>query len=110
MYRTKSLKIFTISCLFLALVIGHASAAIPEERPDGFAMVMDVPIRVVSMGLMVIGTAFFIVSLPFALTSGSTGDAWTGLIVDPFEYTFTRPLGKFDDWRRSPVESSASSE
>ena len=110
MYRTKSLKIITISCLFLALVIGHASAAIPEERPDGFAMVMDVPIRLVSMGLMVIGTAVFIVSLPFALTSGSTGDAWTGLIVDPFEYTFTRPLGKFDDWRRGPVESSASSE
>ena len=110
MYRTKSLKIFTISCLFLALVVGHASAAIPEERPDGFAMVMDVPIRLVSMGLMVIGTAVFIVSLPFALTSGSTGAAWTGLIVDPFEYTFTRPLGKFDDWRRRPIESSASSE
>ena len=110
MYRTKSLKIFTISCLFLALVIGHASAAIPEERPDGFAMVMDVPIRVVSMGLIVIGTAVFIVSLPFALPSGSTGDAWTGLIVDPFEFTFTRPLGKFDDWRRAPIESSTSSE
>ena len=110
MYRSKSLKIFTISCLFLALVFGHASAAIPEERPDGFAMVMEVPIRVVSMGLIVIGTAIFIVSLPFALTSGSTGDAWTGLIVDPFEYTFTRPLGKFDDWRRRPLESSASSE
>ena len=110
MYRTKSLKIFTISCLFLALVIGHASAAIPEERPDGFAMVMEVPIRLVSMGLMVIGTAVFIVSLPFALTSGSTGDAWTGLIVAPFEFTFTRPLGKFDDWRRGPMESSASSE
>ena len=110
MYRTKSLKIFTISCLFLALVIGHASAAIPEERPDGFAMVMEVPIRLVSMGLMVIGTAVFIVSLPFALTSGSTGDAWTGLIVDPFEFAFIRPLGKFEDWRRSPLDSSASSE
>ena len=110
MYRTKSLKIFTISCLFLALATGHASAAIPEERPEAFAMVIDVPVRVVGIGLMVIGTAFFIVSLPFALTSGSTGDAWTGLIVDPFEFTFTRPLGKFDDWRRGPIESSASSE
>ena len=110
MYRKKSLKIFTISCLFLALVIGHASAAIPEERAEGFAMAIDIPVRVVSMGLIVIGTAVFIVSLPFALTSGSTGDAWTGLIVDPFEFTFTRPLGKFDDWRRGPMESSASSE
>ena len=110
MYRTKSLKIFTISCLFLAFVTGHASAAIPEERPEGFAMAIDIPVRVFGIGLLVIGTAVFIVSLPFALTSGSTGDAWTGLIVDPFEYTFTRPLGKFDDWRRSPLESSTSSE
>ena len=110
MYRTKSLKIFTISCLFLALVTGHASAAIPEERPEAFAMVIDVPIRVIGLGLMVIGTAFFIVALPFAMTSGSTGDAWEALIVEPLEFTFTRPLGKFDDWRRSPLESSASSE
>ena len=110
MNRAKPLKIITIACLLFALLSVNVSAAIPEERPGAFAMVIDVPIRVVSMGLMVIGTAFFIVSLPFALTSGSTGDAWTGLIVDPFEFTFTRPLGKFDDWRRSPIESSASSE
>jgi hypothetical protein len=110
MYRKKSLKIFTISCVFLALVVGHASAAIPEDRAEGFAMAIDIPVRVVSMGLIVVGTAVFIVSLPFALSSGSTGDAWTSLIVDPFEFTFTRPLGKFDDWRRGPIEPSDSSE
>ena len=110
MYRTKSLKIFTISCLFLALVIGHASAAIPDERPEAIAMVIDVPIRVIGLGLTVISTAFFIVALPFAMTSGSTGNAWEALVVEPLEFTFTRPLGKFDDWRRSPLESSASSE
>ena len=110
MYHSKSLKIFTISCLFLALVIGHASAAVPEKRGEGFAMAIDIPVRVVSMGLIVIGTAVFIVSLPFAMTSGSTGDAWTSLIVDPFEFTFTRPLGIFEDWRRGHIEPSASSE
>ena len=109
MYRTKSLKILTISCLFLALVTGHASAAIPEERPEAFEMAIDVPIRVFGLGFALIGTAFFIVALPFAMTSGSTGDAWEALIVEPLEFTFTRPLGKFDDWR-SPLESSASSE
>ena len=110
MYRTKSLKIFTISCLFLALVTGHASAAIPDERPEAVAMVIDVPIRVIGLGLTVISSAFFIVALPFAMTSGSTGDAWEALVVEPLEFTFTRPLGKFDDWRRSPLKSSASSE
>ena len=52
MYRKKSLKIFTISCVFLALVVGHASAAIPEDRAEGFAMAIDIPVRVVSMGLI----------------------------------------------------------
>ena len=110
MFRKKSLKIFTISCVFLALVVGHASAAIPEDRAEGFAMAIDIPVRVVSMGLILVGTAVFIVSLPFALSSGSTGDAWTSLIVDPFEFTFTRPLGIFEDWRRGHIEPSASSE
>ena len=87
MYRTKSLKILTISCLFLALVTGHASAAIPDERPEAFAMVIDVPIRVIGLGFTVISTAFFIVALPFAMTSGSTGDAWEALIVEPLEFT-----------------------
>ena len=110
MYRTKSLNIFTISCLFLALVTGHASAAIPDERPEAIAMVIDVPIRVIGLGLTVISTAFFIVALPFAMTSGSTGNAWEALVVEPLEFTFTRPLGKFDDWRSPLDESSTSSE
>ena len=110
MYRAKYLKIFTISCLFLASITGHASAAIPDETPAAIAMVIDVPIRVIGLGLTVISTAFFIVALPFAMTSGSTGDAWEALIVEPLEFTFTRPLGKFDDWRSPLDESSASSE
>ena len=45
-----------------------------------------------------VGTAFFIVALPFALSSGSTGDAWDALVAEPFQFTFTRPLGKFENW------------
>jgi hypothetical protein len=71
-------------------------------------MVIDVPVRVIGLGLAVAGTAFFIVALPFALTSGSTGDAWDALVVEPFEFTFTRPLGKFEDWRSPPVSSDKS--
>jgi len=99
MSRAKSLKIITITCLLFALLVGNVSAAIPEERPGAFAMVIDVPIRVVGFGMALIGSAFFIVALPFALTSGSTGDAWDALVVEPFQFTFTRPLGKFDEWK-----------
>ncbi len=99
MNRAKSLKIITIACLLFALLSVNVSAAIPQERPGAFAMVIDVPIRVVGLGLALIGSAFFVVALPFALTSGSTGDAWDVLVIEPFKFTFTRPLGKFDEWK-----------
>ena len=99
MNRAKTLKIITIACLLFALLSVNVSAAIPQERPGAFAMVIDVPIRVVGLGLALIGSAFFVVALPFALTSGSTGDAWDVLVIEPFEFTFTRPLGKFDEWK-----------
>ena len=99
MTNAKLLKIITITCLLFALLSVNVSAAIPQERPGAFEMVIDVPIRILSLGLTVVGTAFFIVALPFALSSGSTGDAWEALVIEPFEFTFTRPLGKFDEWK-----------
>ena len=108
MIRANSLKVLTIACLFLALSAGHVLGVLPEERPGAFAMVIDVPIRILGLGLAVVGTAFFIVSLPFALSSGSTGDAWDALVAEPFQFTFTRPLGKFEDWKSSAEESDSS--
>jgi hypothetical protein len=108
MNRAKYLKIFMIVCLFFALCAGNVSGALQEERPEAFAMVIDVPIRILSLGLAMVGTAFFIVALPFALSSGSTGDAWDALVAEPFQFTFTRPLGKFEDWKSSPEESDSS--
>ena len=108
MNRANIFKIITIACLFFALCAGNVSGALPEERPGAFEMVIDVPIRILSLGLATVGTAFFIVALPFALSSGSTGDAWDALVAEPFQFTFTRPLGKFDEWK-SPTEKSNSS-
>ena len=108
MNRANYLKVITIACLFLALSAGHVSGALPEERPEAIAMVIDVPIRVLGLGLIVVGTAFFVVALPFALTSGSTGDTWDALVVEPFQFTFTRPLGKFEDWQSAPKDSDSS--
>lgn len=42
----------------------------------------------------VLGTAVFIVGLPFTLISGSTEQAAQQLVVQPAQYTFTRPLGE----------------
>ncbi len=43
----------------------------------------------------VIGGALFVVSLPFSLLGGNTGDAFHYLLAEPFNFTFTRPLGDF---------------
>ena len=94
--------------MVFALSAGNVSGVLPEDRPDAFAMVIDVPIRILGLGLAVVGTTFFIVALPLALSSGSTGDAWDALVTEPFQFTFTRPLGKFDEWKSSPEESDSS--
>ena len=91
-----------------ALSVGNVSAALLEERPGAFAMVIDVPIRLLSLGLAMVGTAFFIVALPFALSSGSTGDAWDVLVAEPFQFTFTRSLGNFNEWKNHTEESDPS--
>ena len=104
MNRAKLFKTITIACLFFALSAGNVSGALPEERPEAFAMVIDVPIRIISLGLAMVGTAFFIVALPFALSSGSTGDAWDVLVAEPFQFTFTRSLGNFNEWKNPTGE------
>lgn len=43
----------------------------------------------------VIGGALFVVSLPFSALGGNTGPAYDRLVVDPFKFTFDRPLGEF---------------
>lgn len=42
----------------------------------------------------VLGTAVFIVGLPFTLINGSTEQAAQALVVEPAQYTFARPLGQ----------------
>ena len=68
-------------------------------------MMVDVPVRVLSLGLTVLSATLFVIALPFTLASDSTGAAWDALVVDPFEFTFTRPLGQFDEWRRKEINS-----
>ena len=108
MNRANIFTTITIACLFFAFSAANVSGALPEERPGAFEMVIDVPIRIISLGLAMVGTAFFIVALPFALSSGSAGDAWDALVAEPFQFTFTRPLGKFDEWKSSSEESDSS--
>ena len=56
-------------------------------------------VRPVSLAATVVGTAVFIVSLPFSIPSQSVGSTAQTLIAEPFNYTFTRPIGGFSGER-----------
>jgi hypothetical protein len=45
---------------------------------------------------MVVGTGFFIITIPFSALGGNTGEAAQKLVVAPTKYTFARPLGAED--------------
>jgi hypothetical protein len=44
----------------------------------------------------VVGTAVFVVTLPFSIPTRSVDKAAQKLIVDPAKYTFVRPLGQIE--------------
>jgi len=92
------MKKLVVLCLIFAL-LGTQLVVIAQEPPDAAAMLLDVPLRVLGFGAMVVTGAVFVIALPFTLSSGSFSDAWDVLVVGPFEFVFTRPLGRFDNWR-----------
>lgn len=65
-----------------------------EEDPSALAMAGDLVIaRPLLLAATVIGTAVFIVSLPFSLAGGNAGNAAKTLVLGPGEATFVRCLG-----------------
>ena len=50
-------------------------------------------LRPLGIAGMALGTAATVVATPFALPSGSMGDVGRTLIVAPYDFTFSRPLG-----------------
>lgn len=64
------------------------------EAPKGYAMVGDLLIaRPLLIGATAIGTAAFIVSLPFTALGGNVGEAAQSLIAEPGKEAFVRCLG-----------------
>ena len=52
-------------------------------------------IRPLGIVASVVGSAIFIVSLPFSALGGNTKIACQKLVKDPAKFTFKRPLGDF---------------
>ena len=87
-----------VMTLFVAIALiaasGPAFGGYAEDIPADVLI-----IRPVTLVGTVLGTALFIVALPFSIPSGSVKMTAKKLIVEPFKYTFTRPLGEFDEIR-----------
>lgn len=68
------------------------------EAPDAAGrMLMDAfLLRPLGLAATVLGTAAFIVTLPFSLPTRSADDAAQVLVVKPAAYTFARPLGEVE--------------
>jgi hypothetical protein len=85
------------------IVLTLISTSLPAFADDGAhaatAMVADVLIaRPAGLVAIVLGSAAFIVALPFAAISRSVEPVGRTLVAAPFHFTFTRPVGDFSCW------------
>jgi hypothetical protein len=91
------IRVITFVCLvaFLLASVNSSSAA---NRNDPAIVATDaLLVRPVCFVATVIGSVFFVVSLPIAAASGSVHRAADALVIGPAKATFTRPLGDVDD-------------
>ena len=96
---TKSLMVFGV---IAALICGpFASAAFADEyseakEPGGGAMVYDfLVVRPIGLAATVIGSVFWVVSMPFSASGDNFDTATEKLVKEPAAFTFNRPLGEF---------------
>lgn len=71
------------------------AADVRYDDPSFTSMLVDGAIaRPLGLGATVVGTAIWIVTLPFSALGGNVGEATDKLIVEPARFTFVRPLGE----------------
>jgi hypothetical protein len=95
-------KRFIILLLIAAMIfIPFGTSALAQSKDldnkiTAEAMAADLlVIRPLGIVASVVGTAVFIVSLPFSALGGNTKIACQKLVKDPAKFTFKRPLGDF---------------
>jgi hypothetical protein len=94
--KVTAVLFFTISFIFLVI---QDARAVPEKyrmSPDPVAVMADgVLVRPLGFVSTVIGSVFYVITLPFTLASDSADTAKQQLIEYPAWFTFQRPIGNF---------------
>ncbi|HEY6281628.1 MAG TPA: hypothetical protein VIW72_07560 [Burkholderiales bacterium] len=82
-------------CMILTASLVRADQYSDNVQPTSEAMAGDlIFVRPLGLVATILGTATFLVALPFTIPSGSVGSSAQALIGDPASYTFKRPLGQ----------------
>ena len=84
-----------MTILVVIAVICLSVPAFAADKGDEAVMVAvdAVLVRPVSLAAVVVGTALFVVTLPFTIPAGGVSKTARVLISEPFAYTFQRPIG-----------------
>ena len=97
--NAKSWVIFGVIAALIA--VPFATSALAQEyfetrEPSGGAMMYDmVVLRPVGVVATVIGSAFWLISIPFSAAGDNYDTATKKLVKEPAAFTFKRPLGEF---------------
>ena len=99
MSKKKVCAFATVMVLSLSIISGCASDPNRQE-PTGGEMAADaLLVRPMTLTYSAVGLAAWVVTLPFTLPSGDADDAAREWWVEPFAYTFDRPLGEIGEER-----------
>ncbi|KMQ76785.1 hypothetical protein [Marinobacter subterrani] len=89
---SRTLVATVAACLLAFSSIGHARAV--DEKPSALAMTGDALfVRPALLATTIVGSAVYLVSLPFSLLGGNADEAGEVLVMGPARATFVRCLG-----------------
>jgi hypothetical protein len=98
----KALVVLLASIFIVSFMpVSSVCASNIDEPFDGTsgAMAVDlILVRPIGLAASIVGTAIFIVSLPFSALGGNSEAAAEKLINEPVFFTFKRPLGQLQEW------------
>ncbi|MEK7773215.1 MAG: hypothetical protein AAB307_02610 [Deltaproteobacteria bacterium] len=87
--------ILTVSVLLCS--VPATSLAYDDQEPSGTEVAVDIVlVRPFGVAAIAAGAVFFVAGLPFTLPTMSVGIAARKLLVEPFKFTFLRPVGDID--------------
>lgn len=87
---------FVIMAMVMIPLAGTALAQTHDQEADAGKMTVDLLfMRPFGILAVVLGSAAFVVSLPFSAMGGNIEPAYEKMVAAPVSYTFKRPLGSF---------------